>query len=246
MKSYIKQQKFEYSVMKNYFLVRGFLALLFSAFLAITANMAGVRLVRLERAASPLPFSVFAFVAGVFLGDFFCWSFFAPGLRVVWIITTLDSYFIYLAVTLGALLQMIFELNVVIMEFGEDYTDTTADWRFVRQSFLLGAVFVLSIVGVQLAELAHDAMQYPPFQKTRASLMVALMGRKGILNGDFDKLSVRVVDFLHTWALMICIVLGTIWFWNVRNARENEWLAALNGGCPRGLAAASMGFFWRL
>ena len=56
--------------MKNYFLVRGFLALLFSAFLAITANMAGVRLVRLERAASPLPFSVLAFTAGVLFGDF--------------------------------------------------------------------------------------------------------------------------------------------------------------------------------
>jgi len=49
---------------KNYFLARGFLALL-SAFLAIKANMAGVGL------AIPLAFSLpLAFLTGDFLGDF--------------------------------------------------------------------------------------------------------------------------------------------------------------------------------
>jgi len=155
----------------------------------------------------------------------FLLEFFAPFLRVIWIIMTLDSLFIFEAAALGILTQLIFEMNASIV------TGVLSWVVWIRIIFLPPVVVFYSVLGAAMVELAFDGMQSPPFQHARATFMIALMGCKGILDGKLDRFTLRVIDVFHTWALLLFIVSGAAVFCcnDGIKGRESVIDAVLNG-----------------
>merc|ERR1719210_1669075 len=123
-------------------------------------------------------------------------------------IVTVDSLLIYEATALGYLTQLIFELNAIKQLGG-----AMACFRLVKRLFLPIFVAVYAILGAEMAELAHDGMQYPPFRRARASFIVAIMARKGgVLDGELHRGLLRMIDFFFTWLLLIFMFAGVIVF----------------------------------
>lgn len=149
-------------------------------------------------------------------------EFFRPILRIVWIIVTLDSLLVYEATFLGWLSQLIFEMVVII----ELETDATADNtgnipRLVKRFFLPLFVAMFAVVGAEMAELAHDGMQYPPFRRARASLII-LTQRKKALTGELDRRKLKVVDMFLTWLLLVFMMVGVLVFYWVPTIQGDD------------------------
>lgn len=139
-------------------------------------------------------------------------EFFRPILRVVWFIVTIDSLLVYEATFLGWLSQLIFEMVVII----ESETDAAADHtgnilRLVKRFFLPLFVAIFAVVGAEMAELAYDGIQYPPFRRARASLIIMTQPKRA-LNGELNRFRLQIIDWCLTWLLLIFMTVGVVVF----------------------------------